>query len=256
MSMPKFPDKKDILTREEALNAIIMSIAMEEAALARILTAESEKIGGALNNINWERKKDRELILCINKSAAQVIERIADLQMVLKNKLRLVTDCMPCTPAPCPKPCPCPCPPVPPIPPKPKPKPCKCVNKFCADSKYAWSPCRTLQFCHMVCCEDGVRSVRLNSDFMIILPTGKRYDIDISLRMVNQTRENAVIELSQIVGCSTIFSKEYNVNTQQINIHDKLTLFAEGHSDSHLSLRLQSQNPLEIKQACIEINSR
>ena len=44
MSMPKFPDSKDILTREEALNAIITSIAMEEAALACILTAESEKL--------------------------------------------------------------------------------------------------------------------------------------------------------------------------------------------------------------------
>jgi len=67
MSMPKFPGGKDILNREDAINAIIVSIAMEEAALARILTAESEKIEKALENIKWERQCDREMILCINR---------------------------------------------------------------------------------------------------------------------------------------------------------------------------------------------
>lgn len=255
MSMPKFPDSKDILTREEALNAIITSIAMEETALARILTAESEKIESALENLNWERKKDRELILRINQSAAQVIERIGDLQMVLKNKLRLVTDCLPCPP--CPKPCPCP--PIPPHPPKPKPcppKPCKCISKFVADTKYAWSSCRTLQFCHKVCCEDGVRTTRINDEFVIVLPPSKRYDVDLSLRLMNQARTDTIIELRQISGDHIVFSKKYTATGLVVNISDKLTLFAEGKNDSYLSLRLQSKQMLEIKEAIIEINSR
>ncbi|MCL2573233.1 MAG: hypothetical protein FWE34_01620 [Defluviitaleaceae bacterium] len=249
MSMPKFPDNQDMPSRKEALNAIITSIAMEEVALARILNAESEKIERAIENVNWSNKKDREMIISINRSAAQVIERIGDLQIVLKNKLRLVTDCI----CPCPKPCP----PIPPKPkPKPKPKPCKCISKFVAETKYAWSPCKTLLLCHKACCEDGVRTARIDGDFVIILPAGKRYDIELTMQLVNQEHTGTAIELRQISNNTTLFTKKYTASTHQINIYDKLTLFSEERNDSYLSLRLNSNSPLEVKWVSIEINSR
>jgi len=251
MSMPKFPDTNDIPTREEALNAIITSIAMEEAALARILSAESDKIESVLRSIDLEQKKDRELLLCINQSVERVVERVGDLQMLLKNKLRLVTERMPY-----PKPCP-PHPPVPPKPkPKPKPRPGKCISKFVADARYTWSPCRALNLCHLACCEDGVRLDRINNESVIILPAGKRYDVDLTLHLTNRTRADATIELRQTSGNAVVFSKKYSADAHQVNIHDRLMLFAEGRSDSQLTLRLQSKKPLEIREAQIEIKSR
>jgi len=258
MSMPKFPNRKDILSREEAINAIVTSIAMEEMALSRILEAESEKITKVLEGADLKHKKDREMVLCVNQSVSQLVERIGDLQLMLKSKLRLATEAMPrpC-PQPCP-PCPKPCPPHPPWPPvPPKPHPCKCVNVFCADSKYVWSPCRTLALCQLKCCDDCVRTGRANGDYVIVLPHGQRFDIDLTLRLVGRAKKPVVIELMQNMGKTTVFSKNYKSDGRRhVNIHDRLTLFSEGAWDNHLSLRLLSENPLEIAKACIEVRSR
>jgi len=255
MSMPKFPDKKDILSRDAAINAIVTSIAMEEMALSRILEAESEKITKVLEGANLKHEKDREAVLCINRSVSQLVERIGDLQLVLKSKLRLVTEVMP-QPCPCP-PCPKPCPPHPPWPPvPPKPHPCKCVNVFCADSKYIWSPCRTLALCQLKCCDDCVHTARINGDSVIVLPHGGRFDIDLTLRLVGRTQEPVAIELRQNMGKATVFSKNYKSDGKHhVNIHDRLTLFSEGAWDNHLSLRLLSQHSLEIVKACVEVKS-
>ncbi|MCL2375864.1 MAG: hypothetical protein FWC76_00570 [Defluviitaleaceae bacterium] len=239
MSMPKFPNPKDILSREEAINAIITSIAMEEMALSRILTAESEKITKALENIDFNCEKDRKMILSINQSVTQLVEKIVDLQFILKSKLHLAIEAMPH--------------------PRPWPPrhPCKCINIFCADSKYVWSPCRTLQLCHIKRCDDCVHTARIDGDFIIILPHSKRFDIDLTLRLTNRPQNLVTIELRQTIGKTTTFSKKYtSEGKQHISIHDNLTLFSEGAWDNHLSLRLLSQNPLEIAKACIEVKTR
>jgi len=118
--MPKLPNPDEILTKEEALNAIMTSIALEEIALAKILTAESEKIEHATKSIDPKDKDQLELLLKINCSVADVIDKLNDLQFMLKGKLRLVVGSMPCPPPCPPKPTP---PPKPPCPPKPRP-PC------------------------------------------------------------------------------------------------------------------------------------
>ena len=120
MSMPKLPNPNEILTKDEALNAILTSIALEEIALAKILTAESEKIEHATKSINPKDKDQMEMLLKINCSVSDVIEKLNDLQFMLKGKLRLVVGSMQC-PKPCP---PCPPPPKPPCPPPPPKPPC------------------------------------------------------------------------------------------------------------------------------------
>ena len=84
MSMPEFPNLEK-LTRDQAINSILTSIAMEEAALSHILNAEGEKIQFALAN----KCRDIDKVIEINDSVAELLERVFDLQLVLKSKLRL-----------------------------------------------------------------------------------------------------------------------------------------------------------------------
>ena len=84
--MPNFPDRETILTREEAVNSIMTSIAMEEAALSHIINAEGEKIQFAIKRCN----ADVASVVRVNESVSCLIDRIIDLQVILKNKLRLV----------------------------------------------------------------------------------------------------------------------------------------------------------------------
>ena len=86
MSMPEFPELGEILTRDEAINSVLASIAMEEAALSHIINAEGEKIQYA---VKCAECCDMDKVLAVNKSVSGVIEQITDLQIILKNKLRI-----------------------------------------------------------------------------------------------------------------------------------------------------------------------
>ena len=131
MSLPKFPKPESILTREKAIDAILTSIAMEEAALSHVITAESEKINFVIEHARCQNICI-DKILEVNKSAASLLEQVNDMQIILKNKMRLAASFLPPHPdKPCPKPKPCPppkpCPkpkPCPPPKPCPKPEPC------------------------------------------------------------------------------------------------------------------------------------
>jgi len=123
MSMHDFLKPEWILSREEAINAIITSISMQEKALSHLIDAESKKIKFAIEHLETEDDcKAIQKLLEVNESAASLIDRVTDLEIVLKNKLRLVTNCVPPKP-PCPPPKP-PCPP--PRPPcRPHSTPCR-----------------------------------------------------------------------------------------------------------------------------------
>lgn len=91
MSMPQFPNLEN-LSNEKAVNSIITSIAMEEAALSHIINAEGEKIQFALS----DKCRDLDQVIAANESVTDLLERVFDLQLVLKSKLRLAKSLMDC----------------------------------------------------------------------------------------------------------------------------------------------------------------
>jgi len=70
---------------------------MEEAALSHIINAEGEKIQFALK---YGAAHDKcynvmENILKVNESVASVLEQVADIQVILKGKMRLAMRFLP-----------------------------------------------------------------------------------------------------------------------------------------------------------------
>lgn len=81
------------ITRETAVGAIIGSVAMEEAALAHILNAESEKILAA---VEIDGVTPEELI-AVNRSVESTLQAIIRLELLLKAKLDLFGDVICCS---------------------------------------------------------------------------------------------------------------------------------------------------------------
>lgn len=73
------------ITKAAAVGDIIESVAMEEAALAHILNAESEKLLAALDNASVTPGE----LLAVNCSVREIIGAITGLEMLLKAKLEL-----------------------------------------------------------------------------------------------------------------------------------------------------------------------
>ena len=110
MSMPQFPPGDTVLSRDEAINAILTSIAMEESALSHIINAEGEKIQYALKHVDADSCcKSVCRILEVNDSVTALVDQITDLQLLLKSKLRIAASLIEDKPK-CPdkphKPCP------------------------------------------------------------------------------------------------------------------------------------------------------
>lgn len=79
------------ITREEAVGNIIESVAMEEAALAHILNAESEKLLAVANN----PQSTAEDLMAVNKAVKSAITSITRLEVMLQGKLSMF-DCVIC----------------------------------------------------------------------------------------------------------------------------------------------------------------
>ncbi|MFA2810693.1 collagen-like protein [Bacillus mycoides] len=76
------------LTREESINLILASIALEELGLAHIINAEAEKIQyaiGTLSGLSPAATLDE--ILAVNESVNQTIQTALKTQMLLQSKL-------------------------------------------------------------------------------------------------------------------------------------------------------------------------
>ena len=129
MSMPELPKVDPDLTREQALNMILSSIAMEEVALSHIINAEGEKIQYILSG-HGNFCTDSEDILAVNKSVTNLLEVVMQNQMLLKGKMEKVLEHLP-NPSPAPKP----------ADPSPSPLPAPGV-----ESVYCMSPCRAVDF--------------------------------------------------------------------------------------------------------------
>lgn len=90
MSLPEFPTISPALTREDAINQIISSIAMEELALSHIINAEGEKMQYILGTIPGSTgpQPTIEQVLKANDSVRAVLQSTAEIQMALRSKLQ------------------------------------------------------------------------------------------------------------------------------------------------------------------------
>lgn len=84
MSMPKIECTN--ISKCCAANSLLQSIALEEAAIAHILNAEGEKLQKV---ISLQNVKKEELIE-INNSVKSMVDKITNLEIVLKSKLDLI----------------------------------------------------------------------------------------------------------------------------------------------------------------------
>jgi len=76
-------------TREDALNQIVSSIAMEELALSHILNAEGEKIQYAIGTISDSERMNASIdeVFKVNKSVMRTLKRTWEYQILLRSKL-------------------------------------------------------------------------------------------------------------------------------------------------------------------------
>lgn len=88
MSMPviKMPDHP--INMCQAVTDLVESIALEETALSHILNAEGEKIQAALAM----QCVDLGKLLEVNDSVADMVHAVANLEIVLKDKLEFVSN--------------------------------------------------------------------------------------------------------------------------------------------------------------------
>lgn len=99
MSNPNLPNitPQISLTRDQAINLLLASIAMEELGLAHIINAEGEKIQyalGTLHSNSCPRFSLRE-ILAVNSSAQEMLETVFKEEMLLESKLKNVMKLLP-----------------------------------------------------------------------------------------------------------------------------------------------------------------
>lgn len=88
MGMPVITNSK--IERCDAITDIIQSVALQEAALAHILNAEGEK----LQYMIASECTTPEEILETNESVQSMIESVTALEIVLKDKLKLFSECL------------------------------------------------------------------------------------------------------------------------------------------------------------------
>ncbi|HHV12401.1 MAG TPA: collagen-like protein [Clostridiales bacterium] len=94
MSMPTFPNISPEITREQALNMILASIAMEELGLSHIINAEGEKIQYVLKELSEHCGASIEEVIDVNKSVESLMEVVMQNQVFLKSKMDSVIEVM------------------------------------------------------------------------------------------------------------------------------------------------------------------
>ncbi len=87
MSMPKISTNCHPISRDQAINDFIESIALEETALSHILNAEGEKLQKAI-----EISSCVDELLSVNCSVESMVKSITELIMVLKGKMDSLQD--------------------------------------------------------------------------------------------------------------------------------------------------------------------
>ena len=97
MSLPSFPNVDPPIRREDAVNQILSSIAMEELGLSHILNAEGEKmqyILGTLPGLSGPAATVED-VLNANESVRGLLETAVQNQLFLKGKMQGALDASP-----------------------------------------------------------------------------------------------------------------------------------------------------------------
>lgn len=94
MSFPTFPSISPPLTRDQALNMILASIAMEELGLSHIINAEGEKLQYVLGTLPGSPEPEIEIdeLIRVNDSVGGLLNNVMQNQLFLKNKMERVLD--------------------------------------------------------------------------------------------------------------------------------------------------------------------
>ena len=88
MSMPVIARSSNPVPMCQAITDLIESIALEETALSHILNAEGEKLQKAIAMDCIDICK----LLEVNDSATDMVHAVANLELVLKDKLEFITN--------------------------------------------------------------------------------------------------------------------------------------------------------------------
>lgn len=242
MSMPSFPRADVILSRDEAVNAIITSIAVEEMALSRVIEAESEKIKFVIECAKKRGclKDDMLIILEVNKSVRELFDSITQMQIVLKEKLSLVKGYFP---QPSPHPCP---PPVPPCP----PSPCHCTSVFRALTDRAWCINKNLKLFEQRHCKGGANLVLDGCESLILLPPKSIFKIEIDIELKRKFGCVSVVEVELKKGCGGVVRRE-RITSKMRNCRVYLAhsfIFETPHQceDIYVSAILRSPEHVEV----------
>ena len=94
MSQPSLPAISPPITREDALNMILLSIAMEEIGLSHIINSEGEKLQfilGTLPGLSGGTPSIQD-VLNVNNSINQLLDSIAQNQLLLSSKMEYALD--------------------------------------------------------------------------------------------------------------------------------------------------------------------
>ena len=97
MSLPSFPNIDPPIQREDAVNQILSSIAMEELGMSHILNAEGEKLQyilGTLPGLSGPAATVKD-VLDANGSVKALLETTAQNQLLLKSKMQCALDTTP-----------------------------------------------------------------------------------------------------------------------------------------------------------------
>ena len=89
MSLPQFPMDPSDMSREDVINQILSSIAMEELGLSHIINAEGEKLQYVLGTLSGTSGPGATIqdVLDVNASVQKMMQTAAQSQMFLSNKM-------------------------------------------------------------------------------------------------------------------------------------------------------------------------
>ena len=250
------------MTRAEALTMIIASIAMEELALGRIVSAESEKLQyilGTLPGGHQACANTRE-ILAVNKSVTALLDTVAQNQMLLKGKLEKALEAGGCGPDPEPEP-----EPEPPCPCEPDRPPCtdgaqeSAIHLTGRSCGFSWE---NGFFLPWQCRERRGRGIRWNEHMpaLVNLDPEKAYALNYTINVrgpyPGDSAGAILVRLTPCDAFSDILPLYFSVKGSELTtLHSSAVLFPRANPapGAGLSLLLSCRNGLLVERASLSI---